>query len=74
MRWRDILDALAILVTVGIGLLALTFLDTSYIVILAPLSLIGGLLLIAALAVNRRWWLLLLTPFLAIPFVPWSTL
>jgi hypothetical protein len=74
MRWRDTLDALAILFAVGIGLLALAFLDTSYIVILAPLSLIGGLLLIAGLAVNRRWWLLLFVPFLAIPFVPWSTL
>jgi hypothetical protein len=74
MRWRNTLDALAILFAVGIGLLALAFLDTSYIVILAPLSLIGGLLLIAGLAVNRRWWLLLFVPFLAIPFVPWSTL
>ena len=74
MRWRDTLDAFAILFTVGIGLLALTFLDTSYIVILAPLSLIGGLFLLAGLALNRRWWLLLFAPFLAIPFVPWSTL
>ena len=74
MRARDALDLLAALWTISIGLLALTFLDTSYINILFPMSLIGAPLLVGAVAVNRRWWLFLFAPFLAIPFIPWHTL
>ena len=70
---RKLLAVLTIVFTVGIGILALGFNDTSYIVILAPLAWIEAILLVAALVVMRRWWLLLLSPFLAIPHIPWST-
>lgn len=74
MRWRDGVDGVAIALALMIGALALQFNDTSYIVILSPLALVGAVLMLTALALNRRWWLLLCIPFFAIPFVPWHAI
>lgn len=71
MTYRDVPDALALSCAAALIVLAMAFLDKSYIVILSPIAVLGTIAMVCALALNRRWWLLGVIPFFAIPFISW---